>query len=587
MDNAAGARTSHGARVGRTHNRASLSRAKDAWFAGDFERCLELCAAVRTRSARTAYELILMRARALLRLHRAAEAEVLLRDIIFVDAPLDEALTAQMLFAMARIWSGDAPGGLEILEPLVADAESAHPTLRSEIAFAQAFAYWTMRDLVAAEVALDRIASDADIVTARALNLRGWCALSDREYRTASTCFLATVDHLQKCRAQDHWLAATSLTTTTILAAELFDTTLLRETLARLPMIAQNSGTSTQRCQIALHRGLYAEMAADTIAALNLVREAEVLAPNVGYRILAIATHAAICRNAGELLSAAASIEQGLTLVSSLDLTDFHDEDATGLLWLAEQVALEHPDTAIELFERYRNLGKPSARLGLAQDIRLVAYEKYIDGLIQEAVGKRTIACNRYREAFRIFRDLGYVRRAAIVALRLIELTGEESFLQYVERHGGPSENWLQQRLRTYRGHDRTPLPRQLTKTETLILQLICEGKSNDEIAHIRNRHPQTIANMISEIFLVFGVSRRATLISACIEHNLYPTRAPMSDVSTHTSRTQSTTREVSVKDVIRHIESAVPVTRRVKKAPAANTANYCEDLRQSKAGLG
>jgi len=264
MDDALGARPVATKEVSK---RPLLSEAKVALFSGDVERCEALCSSIRSRSEQRSYEVALLRARALLRLQRPQEAEAILRNVFFRTGSLDASLTARMLLGTARIRSGDAKDGLSILDRAEADSSGAHPTIRSEIAYAQALGHWVLRDLNAAERALDRVDSHSDIIAARAAELRAWCMTTRGDYHRATRQFIATLNLLQNCRAQDHAIEATCLQALMTFAAEMFDYRLYEETLTRLVNVQWASGTKVQRYQVAFYRAAFAEAAGVETAA--------------------------------------------------------------------------------------------------------------------------------------------------------------------------------------------------------------------------------------------------------------------------------------------------------------------------------
>jgi DNA-binding CsgD family transcriptional regulator len=54
------------------------------------------------------------------------------------------------------------------------------------------------------------------------------------------------------------------------------------------------------------------------------------------------------------------------------------------------------------------------------------------------------------------------------------------------------------------------------------VLGLICQGKSNPEIARLRKRSLHTIRNLISRLFEVLEVSSREQLAVECVRRGLY-----------------------------------------------------------------
>src|ERR1700676_351846 len=95
--------------------RASVADAKLAYFGGDFERCLEICADTRARTLTTASEVALLTARAYLRTGRPREAQNAIVETRETHTTLDAWLTAQMLEATALIRQDDADAGIALL----------------------------------------------------------------------------------------------------------------------------------------------------------------------------------------------------------------------------------------------------------------------------------------------------------------------------------------------------------------------------------------------------------------------------------------------------------------------------------------
>ena len=97
----------------------------DQWFAGNFERCLDLCDQHTDPAPDTVAQITLLRARALLRLNRAAEALTVLDALAWPESG-DVAVTARMLTAAALIRSDEVGRGLALLEALQEGATDAH-----------------------------------------------------------------------------------------------------------------------------------------------------------------------------------------------------------------------------------------------------------------------------------------------------------------------------------------------------------------------------------------------------------------------------------------------------------------------------
>ncbi len=149
--------------------RVSLDDALSSWFEGAFERCLAQCDVIDAQGDGSR-EALLLRARALLRIDRAAEALRVLERVQPENASSDLDLTRRMLMGAAHTRLEKAERGLEELLELREAMACAHQTIQSEVALNIGLAHYTLRQLSAADAALDEVATGADII---ALNLSG------------------------------------------------------------------------------------------------------------------------------------------------------------------------------------------------------------------------------------------------------------------------------------------------------------------------------------------------------------------------------------------------------------------------------
>jgi hypothetical protein len=197
--------------------RATYSDALAAWCDGEFERCLALCDAI---GGRPGADASVLRARALMRLSRAADARETLLDT--TPATPDAALTVQLLLGAAEIRLGDVDAGLVRLDTAQITAVTAHPTIRSEIALGRALAHYARRDYAAATTALRRVSPNSDIVYARALEYRGWIAFARGRRDGGAGFFVGALEQLDRCRHRDRFLEANALQALSYAAAETF-----------------------------------------------------------------------------------------------------------------------------------------------------------------------------------------------------------------------------------------------------------------------------------------------------------------------------------------------------------------------------
>lgn len=505
-----------------TGNRASVSDAKAAYFEGDFERCLEICTAIRVSSIATASEVALLSARAYLRTGRPREAEVAVVDSLATYATLDAALTAQMLVASARIRQDDADTGIAILLEAASRADDAHLAVRSEIAFCLGLAYWAKREIDTAERYLAQVDPRSDIIHARALELQAWCFTARRDFGRSANAFRETLLRLDTCRARDRAIEATALSTLSIFAAELFDHELAHFVGIRAQSMDWTSGLQIHHYMVLLTQALYHEFAGDTLAAFHFAALARESAPTVPFEILGWSTSSVVARNAGETFSAITFARRAQHMLETLDMAELAGEERLSLLSVAENCAHFDVEKATEFFTRYWRLEPVDAMIAASGDPRLTAEEAFIAGRIAGAQGQRDRAVSCYRKAFEIFSGIGYRRRAIIAGQALLTFGLDSGVRCYLDTHLTGTSNFITRSLieddDQLRSLDHHPVVAALPKRQRDVVALVCLGKTNKEIAQLRNVGEQTIKNMLTKhIFRAFGVSSRSALVSSCL----------------------------------------------------------------------
>jgi tetratricopeptide (TPR) repeat protein len=503
--------------------RASASEAKVAYFEGDFERCLAICADIRVRSIATASEVALLSARAYLRSGRPTEAEEVLLDSLASHTSLDAALTAKMLLGVARIRRGDPDDGLALLHKAAGQAENAHFAVRAEIAFSTALGYWAKRELDLVEVYLEQVDPRSDIIHARALELRAWCYDARRDYRRAADFFVLTLNRLDECKVQDRAITATALSILAILGAELVDAQLVELVECRTQHMVWSTGITTHRYLCLAYLAHYHEFVGNSFQAFELATQATEAAPTAAFQVFGLGLLSSLARNAGENLSARLYAQRARGLLKTLDARKFVGEERFAMLVVAESCVSFDPDTAKELYAQYWGLAPVDQMLALAGDQRLTGEETFVAGALAEARQDLDEAQECYQQAFKIFRSIRYVRRAVIAAYALIRISiSNDEAHRYIDAHTEGMSNYITRAIQMYGDHRKPlithPLVTALPPAQREIVELLCQGRSNKEIAQIRVVGEQTIKNMLTRhIFPVFGVSSRTALVSVCL----------------------------------------------------------------------
>jgi len=496
-----------------------------AWFTGDFEGCLALCDRVRPHDVDMVSQLALLRARALLRIQRPDDAIKVVSDVFVAHGTLDASLTARMLLGTAYVRRGDYQHGIAILEDAYHASPNAHPTIRSEIALSIAFGYYCLRRLEEAERALDLVSSGADIVHARALEHRGWIAVARSDYATATERFSDAIRRLDECRHYDRFLEAQGIHALSILASERLDrpTWLFVEHRSdRFDWSA--GGLAAAQFWVGIHSSMMYEVDGRTGDALRFAGDAEQLAGSSVLRLFAQCRRAAILRNAGERFAHADTVRRLRRELDTLDASALQGDNQLIAMSVAEEVAYCGDVVGARmLLKRYDAQKAPSGASSLANDPRLKAARSFVDGVVADSAGDRQQAHHHYREAFQVFKRVGYERRALLAALRLGEITGQTYLLDYVDRtlRKLSDHSPLRERARRHNPALNDPVVAELSRIERAVLEMICEGKSTAQIAETRSRSTQTIRNTVSRILIAFQVADRPSLLRECLRRGI------------------------------------------------------------------
>ncbi len=492
------------------------------WFAGDFEHCFELCSAIRARDAQTRVHVALLQARALLRLSRPDDALRVLHGAAVVPSATDESVTIQMLTAEACIRRGDAAHGLEILASAKAASMHAHRTIQSEFALVRALGEYQRRDYAAAERELALVDAGADIVYARALECFGWTAVARGNGERAAAMFGKALVAFDGGRHCDRFLEANCIRALAHLAVERLDRDMWATVAARRSRIDWSaSGLAIPRFWIAYCAAAYAlDVEGQPLAAAREARHAELIAPSAPYRVQALCMRAAIARHAGEPMSQRDHAESAGEIFSQLQPSDFARDENLVPLIIAEQFAWIGSAAEARLaLHRYDEAARSSKTLAISHFPMTQAYLHLVHGAVSETSAAWTDAIRHYREAFRIYSGIGYTRRAVTAALCLSRLVNDRKLVAYASHatsHLAP-QSWMRREIEAAKMQSV-----RLTSVQREVLALICQGKSNPEIARLRKRSLHTIRNLVARLFEIFEVTSREELAVQSVRRGLY-----------------------------------------------------------------
>lgn len=183
-----------------------VSSALDAYLDDDILGCLRILDSMPIEKPAESRQATLLRARALLRLQRSGEVVELLGPALGIFVGVDEAVTAGMLHAVAVFRTLSLDRGIALLAGIKESARTlhAHKTIRAEISYWTASAYWRKRDYRATLMyAKEAEESHADVITVRAASLRGYVGAAKQRYAEALALFHSARDAYNGCRERD------------------------------------------------------------------------------------------------------------------------------------------------------------------------------------------------------------------------------------------------------------------------------------------------------------------------------------------------------------------------------------------------
>jgi len=509
--------------------RVRFADAERAWLDGDAEQCLALCDLVVSDGSENDDAVALLRARALLRLRRAAEAIAALVQRFGSDC--DQRPVATMLLGTAHVRNGDAERGLAMLRDAARTAGSADVALRSEIALGVALARYNAGDLGGAEAELAQVDAGSDVVYARALELRAWTAKRRGDFEAAIACFESALAQLDRCRQRARFAEASVVTALGNMSIELLDEPRWEAMRQRGERIVWGGAAMAYyRFWHDMNRSIGDETYGRPRDALHFARKAAAAAPSDAFRIFAHCRRAAVLLAYDEPLGyedLAAAIRGDFDAIDLAALDTFEEVNLPAVI-VATLASIGDTAGAASALERLKALSAEQLALLTAEPLER-GYLAFVQALVADANGDTFSAQHGYRDALRAFRETGAVRRAIIAALRLVDLNADEPAQRYVDEHVArlPPTSWLRVRAATASERRADPLFAELTRAEREVLELLYDGRSTADIAAVRGRSKQTIRNTVSALLKAFGVSNRAALISECRRRSLFERSSP------------------------------------------------------------
>jgi DNA-binding CsgD family transcriptional regulator/tetratricopeptide (TPR) repeat protein len=460
-----------------------------------------------------------------LRLSRPQDAHDAVMAAFVTYEGLDERCTAEMLLGSAEVRLNDINAGLARLDRAaqIAMQYDAHIAVRSEIALQRGLAFYSRRDLDAAEGALVEVDPGTDIIFATAFVYRGWIETARPNYSEAKRLFFEALAHLDRCRHQDRTLEANVLQALSHLVVETLDFEGWAFVAKRSDQMVWTDAMRTQRFWVLMNGALALEAQGKIREAHRVAAEADRLAPSDALRVHSICRRAAMARLTGEGFVAEAFVHDAHQRFIALDAGALRGDELSVPLVLAEELALAENAPAAQTVLALHARRRPTERvLAMSDDPRQVAYEELVVATVAHAAfraGQREgnpfdRAHALYASAMARFRQIGYVARAAQAAIGFAELAGLSYPYEFAEitTRAMSEQSGFRRSLGTHARLLFDEVAQTLTPTERDVLSLVLKRHTNREISEARGVALQTIKNTVSSILAKYGVNTREQL---------------------------------------------------------------------------
>ncbi len=522
---------------------ATIAHARNAYRRGDFaavyawtERALDPHEPVG--------ELHLLRARALLREQRPAEAEALLAPHVSSFQDPDFAATAALLYATA-VGRNDPDKGLAMLVDIEQTAgRRVHPAIRAEIAYRRAHTHWIRGEMAEAE-RFARITENAnvDVLGVRATHLRGFVAVVQGRLHDALALFESARRAYGRCREHDVDLVMILLQQIASLEQTLRSDSVPGTHRVRngrtIPRTSVGLGTSNGwRVRMCGDDAWLFALEGDGARAYAKAREAERVAPTDAWRVRGLSYRAAIAAAFGEPAAAEMFAIEARALASHVDWNATVDDERFGLLLLAEVFAGFDPSGASEILAAFDAIQSPLAvnRVLRGSDPRLRGWIAFVRGSIAHARGENAVAAPLYASALETFRACGYRWREVQTLAALADLPPAvrrddvaaplDEAVALVGQHFPKS--FLARRFDGWTRVYVDPRGRTLSPAQREVLRWLLEGRTPREIAAIKGRGYETIRSHIRALHRAFGTRAEHQLVAECARRGILPPRAEL-----------------------------------------------------------
>jgi tetratricopeptide (TPR) repeat protein len=373
-----------------------------------------------------------------------------------------------ILKASAMVGLRDPEAEQTLVEARARAFSSGSPALECEIEYISAFLAWTQGRFDDALNGVDRVLEVSEnwpgwvqrppegpffspsYWRARAYDLRGLTEALCEDYVAQAQSLAKGFEEFDRAQVVDLRVEAAMLANLAVLARDLEEPDLCNYVSDRAQRIAWNDHTALFEYEVYRALAWGRARMGDHLAAFRFFRRSADCAPSLALRVTSVVDRSFLARELGELVTATEDLEYAARLTKSIDWETCSGPERAALFTLAHRIAPCDPKEARRLYDRYLALKSPVSPLEMpaSGNRRHRANECAAHAAVLVAEGHRERAISLLRESFQIWSEVGYVWRAATVAVDLAELTGETRFFEVAAREAAKQpHSWLARRV--------------------------------------------------------------------------------------------------------------------------------------------
>jgi DNA-binding NarL/FixJ family response regulator len=493
-------------------NSSALAHAETAYREADYDLCLGLIdgAMPSDRAERGAFSVL--RARSA---HAQNDAERAYAAAVAALAELDDP-QLRLLATVLRATSAKALG--KTREARASFEEAARDIFRfpsADVGIARhllAVEALEGQDFVRADaLARENIAAGTN--EAQSLALLGTIANKRERYAEAANYFASALRKFQASGDVDVRLEAEIVSALAVVAAETVDLRLVDRARKAYDKLAWSPSLAALRFRAIGALRLGSLLEGDVPRAYFNARDALGVARGPAQLALGEVNAAVASRLLGDGAAERLQFRRAWEALRDERFEAGDDEARLALLTFSAEAADSMPAEARKGMTLYRS-STPKSAGALTVDRRFVALEAQAAARIADAAGDDETAIRYYQHALQNWRALGFGARAALAALDLRRLTGDESYATVVRSVlTRAPKAWFAKQLRA----PASPVDL-LSPAERVVLGYLLGGDSAKTIAAKLDRSPFTISNHTRKIFQAFELNSRGKVIARCAE---------------------------------------------------------------------